>query len=185
MVSWSNRSADSIINVAQDRDIILIYSGMSGVNHAAYITSAIFTKYGKVCHQAYIRKNNEKSHGLPIETDTNITILEHPLLVFVDDFISSGTSMLYCVRSLIETNELNLTDTDELLICAEADYCYGTEFFRRFKNIESYNPIIVTIKDLVMFTKFSLKHSTFYTSKKEYRAWSKYRKMYRINHVNS
>lgn len=76
---------------------ILVYTGLSGIGSATALSLALHKrskgefKFGMI----YVRKPNEKSHGSQIERNlddlSGIRKLTHKL-VFVDDFISSGTS---------------------------------------------------------------------------------------------
>ncbi len=81
---------------------VLVYSGMSGVSAATALSLALHP-LGVNYHMCYIRKENEVSHGVKIEhtfVGWDDKIPEGFTLVFVDDFISSGTTMKYCIDSL-------------------------------------------------------------------------------------
>jgi orotate phosphoribosyltransferase-like protein len=74
---------------------LLVYTGMSGVSHATAL-SLYLEPYGNEFAMAYVRKAGEKSHGTQIEFDRvnrrNTAKDPEYVLVFVDDFVSSGAT---------------------------------------------------------------------------------------------
>lgn len=87
----------------KDHKIILIYSGMSGVSHAMYLSSMLDSRHIEHEH-IYIRKENESSHGMKIEFSNFKNHEEQTyILVFVDDFISEGITRNRCINKLLSS----------------------------------------------------------------------------------
>ena len=79
---------------------ILCYSGMSGVSHATALALAL-QKKKFVFGMAYVRKEKEKSHGQQVEWNFPERKNKKYILVFVDDFISSGATFRYTVSNCL------------------------------------------------------------------------------------
>ena len=78
---------------------ILVYRGMSGINHAAYLSAALFQTKVKF-EQIYVRKEQESAHGY--KTEVSVRCQTHPcFLVFVDDFICSGTTLKETLKEVL------------------------------------------------------------------------------------
>lgn len=78
---------------------VLLYSGMSGVSHAMYLSNLMHTRRFKHEH-IYIRKKREESHGQPVEYSSfkcDDFKKQKYVLVFVDDFISTGSTVNFCL----------------------------------------------------------------------------------------
>jgi orotate phosphoribosyltransferase len=69
---------------------VLMYRGMSGIANATAVSLALHAKGYKKHRMIYVRKKNEDSHGCDVETSVSFTDPDKVVLVFVDDFISSG-----------------------------------------------------------------------------------------------
>jgi orotate phosphoribosyltransferase len=84
---------------------VLLYSGMSGVAHAMYLSNLMHSRRFKHEH-IYIRKKREKSHGRPVEYSAfkcDDFKKQKYVLVFVDDFISTGSTVNYCLSRVISS----------------------------------------------------------------------------------
>jgi len=92
---------------------VLLYQGMSGIASATAIALSLWQKHRVEAKMMYIRKDNEKSHGGMIEASDRLfyeyernedgNYEKTPALrfvIFVDDFISSGTTAARCERML-------------------------------------------------------------------------------------
>lgn len=79
---------------------VLVYSGFSGSTFAMAISMALHN-LNIPFEQMYIRKVDEKSHGQSIESSTSYLLAKHHFLVFVDDFISTGTTLKYVVENAL------------------------------------------------------------------------------------
>ena len=96
MMKWARTEAKKIkclLDKKQNLGFpVLIYSGMSGINHAAYLSAAL-TRQKVSFGQIYVRKETEKSHGRPIEYTHNLNNAGDHFFIFVDDFISGGATL--------------------------------------------------------------------------------------------
>jgi len=77
---------------------ILCYSGFSGITSATLL--AYFIQKRMRVEQLYVRKKGEQegSHGMLIEYST--TNLQGGVLVFVDDFLDTGTTLEYVISKV-------------------------------------------------------------------------------------
>lgn len=91
----------------KDRVPVLVYAGMSGIASATVLSLELH-KHGVVFGMVYVRKVGEQSHGYGIEYSLPVPHMlyqeEYMRLepVFVDDFISTGETMRYCISRLRE-----------------------------------------------------------------------------------
>ena len=77
---------------------VLFYRGMSGVSHASWLSAFLL---GKLEHgQLYIRKKKEVSNGVDVEQSLSIHSHTNIVLVFVDDFICSGDTLMTCLKKI-------------------------------------------------------------------------------------
>lgn len=102
---------------------VLVYTGMSGVASATALVLAMERlpkslqfAYG----MAYIRKEHEKSHGQPVEfewVNTSRGLREAQAVVFVDDFICLGTTVMRCIQVSKTHCALRASRWDEHTLC--------------------------------------------------------------------
>lgn len=88
---WAEDAAKRVVAECTKRKItpLFAYRGMSGVTHATALTQAIYRLAPRFHFGvAYVRKSNEESHGISVETAYNKT--KRYVLVFVDDFVCGG-----------------------------------------------------------------------------------------------
>jgi len=96
MTEWANETADRIkclLNNIKEHPI-LIYSGMSGINHAAYLSRSLYERDVNF-DQFYLRKNEERkeTHGNAEELSSFHIHCEYGVIyIFVDDFIDRGNT---------------------------------------------------------------------------------------------
>jgi len=86
---------------------ILCYSGMSGIASATALSLELQRSFPKFQYaMAYVRKENEKSHGESVEHSIfefiKEEIDEHFLPVFVDDFVSGGGTRGYTMSKVYD-----------------------------------------------------------------------------------
>ena len=85
-------------------ETVLVYRGMSGVSFATAVGLALNARSAlsrdKQVGFAYIRKDNEESHGSDIEHLGQVGSWKN--FVFIDDFISSGRTFRACRDKMIE-----------------------------------------------------------------------------------
>lgn len=108
MTEWARTAYTQLTGLwegKKDRVPVLVYSGMSGIASAT-VLSLVLHKHGVVFGMVYVRKVGEQSHGYGIEhhlpelwSSEGYARLEP---VFVDDFISTGETMRYCISRLKE-----------------------------------------------------------------------------------
>jgi orotate phosphoribosyltransferase-like protein len=108
MKAWAKKAAVAINKMKttefKGNKIVLIYTGMSGVSHAMYLSSAFHRNRVKHEH-LYIRKAHEKSHGRRVEFSKFDEYKDDKyVLVFVDDFISCGITRKNCIKTLLTDN---------------------------------------------------------------------------------
>lgn len=77
---------------------LLFYRGMSGIAMATAIVMAQMMSGSKKSKQAYIRKDEEISHGSKVETSADLSSIEY--CIFVDDFICSGHTLRVAYAAL-------------------------------------------------------------------------------------
>ena len=69
MHRWANTEAKKLKALLASSNLefpVLIYTGMSGINHAAYLSMSL-TRHKVDFGQIYVRKDTEISHGCPLE----------------------------------------------------------------------------------------------------------------------
>ena len=106
MRQWSNKQAIHLCEVLRQRNTkntfpVLVYTGMSGVSHAAYLSAAL-NRRGLEFGQIYVRKEGERSHTTRngYEISDNAESNEKDItLVFIDDFVCSGKTLKTCVKA--------------------------------------------------------------------------------------
>lgn len=114
---WAKKMSVSFKNLflkknAEFRDYIpvLCYSGMSGVAHATALALELY-KIGLKFHMGYVRKDTERSHGCQVETSNDVSDSgKMGVLVFVDDFISSGNTREYVVSKISNITNVKITE---------------------------------------------------------------------------
>ena len=118
MILWSKKMAKTIQTLIKSNKglgyPVLCYSGMSGINHVAYLSMALTTlkvKFG----QMYVRKDGEYAHGMNIEQTSFMHRKRKILLIFVDDFISSGKTLKQTVRKVWQSVS-NYSKTDKIFL---------------------------------------------------------------------
>lgn len=81
---------------------LIAYSGMSGISMATAVAMMLRLKHPKFKFgMVYVRKDDEKSHGRPVEFVISDDVAQY-MLVFADDFISSGTTGNFVYRKCCE-----------------------------------------------------------------------------------
>ncbi len=96
MHSWAEAVAPKLINLLRSKRShtfpVLVYTGMSGISHAAHLSGELCQYEDFEFGQIYVRKEGEVSHGL--ECEWHLARTEKPLcLVFVDDFVGAGATL--------------------------------------------------------------------------------------------
>lgn len=94
---WAVDAAKAIVAHYRAKKLrpLFCYTGMSGVSHATALALALQSyRSGFKFGMAYVRKDNEKSHGNNVET-AYPGHMEDYELVFVDDFVMSGTTFKF------------------------------------------------------------------------------------------
>lgn len=89
--------ASKLKELPKDRDLYLVYSGMSGVSLATAIMLYSRVPLGMI----YVRKQGEVSHscyGKEVDTSDLCSLPTKPFLIFVDDFISTGSTFKWCKK---------------------------------------------------------------------------------------
>jgi len=97
---WADQTAKDIVFTCEARKVtpIFLYSGMSGIASATALMLSLPSdfQYG----MAYVRKDNEDSHGCAVE----LAFVDGPptpnkcIFVFVDDFVCSGNTFAFTFR---------------------------------------------------------------------------------------
>lgn len=99
LAEWAVFSAKKVIKLFKTEKLngfypVFCYSGMSGISHATALSLAVAAQNPEFeFGMAYVRKDKEESHGRPVEYNFPETS-KKGYLVFVDDFISSGETMV-------------------------------------------------------------------------------------------
>lgn len=123
LVPWSNKVAENLYSFFKDTETmpVLIYSGMSGISCATSIMQSFYNLFQKNLFMIYVRKENEESHGTSLEYE-NLSLTPdgnsffnydysvqkiQSCLVFVDDFISSGSTLYRCLNSFYQRREVH------------------------------------------------------------------------------
>lgn len=116
--------------------IILIYSGMSGINHATYLSIALHERLVPFS-QIYVRKENEKAHGRAIEySDIDFKVTsKRRLFVFVDDFIDSGKTLHHITSSILRATKQNDLITAVLFNMKSSNKRYFPRQYRNFQQL--------------------------------------------------
>lgn len=84
---------------------VLCYSGMSGIAHATALSLELSKKKNFIFNLIYVRKQNESTHGHSVEWSSSYSKRSKYMLIFVDDFISSGTTQDYTLSSALNCCE--------------------------------------------------------------------------------
>ena len=124
MIEWAYKEAvrlKELFETNKNRGFpVLVYSGMSGINHAAYLSRSLFElgiEFGQIC----VRKENEETHGRDVEHSSNIEQHKHLLFIFVDDFIGRGVTLKRTIRKAITS--YNNFHTQRWAILSLEHYC--------------------------------------------------------------
>ena len=100
---------NTIMRVCDDREVVLIGTGSSGIATATAIAT-----FQPSMNVMFIRKDGENSHGSKHEVSfrvkelMNSTDRKQLLLVFVDDFVCEGHTMARVMDELYSTYKVNL-----------------------------------------------------------------------------
>lgn len=124
---------------------VLVYSGMSGIAHATALAMALNEKFPEFeFGMAYVRKREEISHGREVEYSLPDSMEQGTtgLLVFVDDFVSSGRTAQFALSralTFIDAEfKLNIPIAqDGNVFCVMANY--SNTFDLNCKDIEVEN----------------------------------------------
>lgn len=113
LAGWATRAADALSAVIGEENPIFCYCGYSGVTHGQALARA-WIALSREFGEAYVRKEKEVSHGRDIEWGFSCDAARYAkkqVLVFVDDFISSGATREYVLRCVRKDFKfLNLPD---------------------------------------------------------------------------
>lgn len=102
LASWATRAADALSAIIGEENPIFCYSGYSGITHGQAIARA-WIALSREFGEAYARKAEEKSHGRGVEwgfSSDAARRAKKQVLVFVDDFISSGKTRGYVLATV-------------------------------------------------------------------------------------
>lgn len=91
-------AADSIIREFESLGAgfpVLCYTGFSGITTATMLAHYLIDDI-RVEH-LYVRKEDETHHGFPIEY-SSVVDMEEAVPIFVDDFMESGSTVLYVME---------------------------------------------------------------------------------------
>lgn len=106
--AWADRAASMLPDHLDGRYPVFVYRGMSGVAAATALALAYDRQHGASFGMIYVRKPNENSHGYDCEVQVD-TVRDAPcLLVFVDDFVSTGHTMRAAMEEAFTVNKLSL-----------------------------------------------------------------------------
>lgn len=139
LYDFGRAAANKIYELTDGRnnDAVLIYTGMSGISAATAIACAQLARHRKPSRMCYVRKLNESSHGLHVETeDAPWSTLS--MAIFVDDFVSSGRTLSHMVSTLSEWNYR--VPTRRILFTQKFSDGYAVRESTRFYEWYSYNP---------------------------------------------
>lgn len=103
---------------------VLLYRGMSGIQYATAI-SMEYARAGEDIGMIYVRKPEEHAHGKPIETNVSKE-QEGCLFFFVDDFISSGHTILETIKEVRKSRVVKSFDEDSKVVALTASirFCH-------------------------------------------------------------
>lgn len=96
------------------KNVLLYFRGFSGAAHglATYqqFLSAKDNK-GTAVHAAYVRKESERknSHGRAVELSDMAHSVDFDALIFIDDFICSGSSIKEATQKIIDIEKLSFS----------------------------------------------------------------------------
>lgn len=98
LAAWANEAAPIVIARYKNSKTVptFIYQGSSGIAVVTALTQAI-VRLDSALHfaTAMVRKENENSHGRAVESYNLVSTSKQKLaLIFVDDFIATGTTLL-------------------------------------------------------------------------------------------
>lgn len=94
-----------------------IYSGMSGVSAATALALNLKQLNPRFkFNMSYVRKKREKSHGQKIEFSYyDYEINKKELIIFVDDFVEQGNSLVYTYTNYLNF-EKKLDTPDDMIV---------------------------------------------------------------------
>lgn len=101
LLEWSIAAADQInvITNGKAKSAVLVYRGMSGVALATAIVMRFLQLGCTKPAMYYVRKHNERAHS-PSDDYNFCQVKDAAHVIFVDDFIASGTTCRECFKSL-------------------------------------------------------------------------------------
>jgi orotate phosphoribosyltransferase-like protein len=147
----------------------LIYTGMSGISTATAIAQEYYRRYKKNLHMIYVRKDNENSHGSRIETEPFTRQFDFhgnyipyiPVtidLIFVDDFVSSGNTVVNVLAQFsefqrdqrkVEVNDILIIDQrDRYLVDIPTPRMYDSERKHAEKLISNIKSLHKPVKEI-------------------------------------
>lgn len=138
--SWSLKAARNIYETFSDKNIstVLIYSGMSGIALATAVQLAYYHEFKKPLQMIYVRKENEISHGNPVEFEYihryEYNDRSECNLIFVDDFIDSGATLARCLEAFNKHYQ-PFFDSDD--VPEVTDVFYINEYGGQIENVST------------------------------------------------
>lgn len=118
LIVWAREAAADLKRYDDDGfDIVLVYTGMSGVASATALMAEYFNLTSKDLKCVYVRKEGEKSHGSAVESNCTTKLDKtNPknMILFVDDFICSGETTARVIHKLSNHYWFKI-DFDEML----------------------------------------------------------------------
>jgi adenine/guanine phosphoribosyltransferase-like PRPP-binding protein len=100
---------------------------MSGIVLATTTALAFYKLTGVLPYMVYVRKEEEDSHGDPVEYNyqsgegTMAYLQKDRQFFFIDDFIESGTTLHYCRQAVQRTFGVELTGKNLTLLTSSAN----------------------------------------------------------------
>jgi len=176
LVEWSLLMANEIKKTFDDGKVfpVLIYSGMSGISLCTAVANSFYSLYEENLYMAYVRKEGERSHGSIIEWEylhrdlpfSNVDENGKPMtffclpkdikigcrlpicLIFVDDFVSSGETLMRCVRKFkdgINARSDVQFKTKKVLLCLGREVVLRD--YTEIATIDSKEPILQLLRE--------------------------------------
>lgn len=85
---------------------VFVFTGFSGISNATVLSHLLSIKHDIPHYMVYVRKENERSHGSPIEHNYFDMETVRPnakrLIIFVDDHIDSGKTRERCITEFLK-----------------------------------------------------------------------------------
>lgn len=120
LARFADEASDNLLQLFDEdgvdlERVVLVYRGMSGIALATAIALELYSKKGAEVMMLFARKEHDNSHGSRIE-HTSKALSKLNKYVFVDDFISSGATLIDLIDDITQYDSCAFTGIDYVVL---------------------------------------------------------------------